>query len=130
MANLNDNVDVTMAVVNTQQTSGSTTPAYAHVVPPTVAGHGERPEKFSGRDFKYWQQKMLFYLTTLGLAKYLQEEAPKLSEAEQDPTIVAAVQAWKYGDFLCKNYILNGLDKTTYNVYSPLPYDKTILGFT
>ncbi|GFZ04415.1 hypothetical protein Acr_16g0010390 [Actinidia rufa] len=95
MANLNDNVDVTVAVANTQQTGGSTTPAYAHVVPPTVTGHGERPEKFSGLDFKYWQQKMLFYLTTLGLAKYLQEEAPTLSEAEQDPTTVAAMPGAK-----------------------------------
>ncbi|GFZ10814.1 hypothetical protein Acr_22g0002120 [Actinidia rufa] len=109
-----------------QDTGGSTTPAYAPVVPPTVTGHGERPEKFSGLDFKYWQQKMLFYLTTLGLAKYLQEEAPTLSKAEKDPTTVAAVQAWKHGDFLCKNYILNGLDKTLYNVYSPLPTAKLL----
>ncbi|XP_057489383.1 uncharacterized protein LOC130775236 [Actinidia eriantha] len=126
MANLNENVDAIVAAVSTQQTGGSTTSAYTPVVPPTVTGLGERPEKFSGLDFKYWHQKMLFYLTTLGLAKYLQEEAPTLSEAEQDPTTVTAVQAWKHGDFLCKNYILNGLDKTLYNVYSSLPTAKLL----
>ena len=31
---------------------------------------------------------------SLGLAKYLQEEAPTLLEVEQDLTPVAAVQAW------------------------------------
>ena len=35
--------------------------------------HGEKPEKFSGLNFKRWQQKMVFYLTTLGLVKYLTE---------------------------------------------------------
>ena len=34
--------------------------------------------------------------------------------------VVVAVDAWKHSDFLCKNYILNGLDNTLYNVYSPI----------
>ncbi|XP_073120475.1 uncharacterized protein [Henckelia pumila] len=41
-------------------------------------GHGEKPEKFTGVDFKSWQQKMLFYLTTLNLTRFLSEDAPKL----------------------------------------------------
>ncbi|XP_057491347.1 uncharacterized protein LOC130777071 [Actinidia eriantha] len=105
MTNLNENMDATVAAVSTQQTSGSTTPAYAPVVPPTVTGHGERPEKFSGLDFK----RLL-----------------RCSEAEQDPMTMATVQAWKHSDFLCKIYILNGLDKTLYNVYSPLPTAKLL----
>ncbi|KAE8648117.1 hypothetical protein Csa_023580 [Cucumis sativus] len=46
--------------------------------------HGEKPEKFSGVDFKRWQQKMLFYLTTLNLAKFLTEDAPILPKGESD----------------------------------------------
>ncbi|KAH9736282.1 hypothetical protein KPL71_018042 [Citrus sinensis] len=30
--------------------------------------HVERPEKFNGQNFKWWRQKMFFYLTTLNLA--------------------------------------------------------------
>ena len=30
------------------------------------------------------------------------------------------MDAWKHYDFLCKNYILNGLDNTLYNVYSSI----------
>ena len=45
-----------------------------HGVTPAVPGgplsHHERPEKFAGVNFKRWQQKMLFYLTTLNLARF------------------------------------------------------------
>ena len=44
--------------------------------------HGEKLEKFNGLNFKRWQQKILFYLTTLNLARFLTEEPPKLSEGE------------------------------------------------
>ena len=35
--------------------------------------HGEKPKKFSGTDFKGWQQKILFYLNILNLARFLHE---------------------------------------------------------
>ena len=97
-----------------------------HVVPavpiyvPTHVSHEEKPEKFNGNDFKRWQHKMLFYLTTLNLSKFLHEDALVCSENEADCQVVAAVDAWKQCDFLYKNYILNGLDNTLYNVYSPI----------
>ncbi|KAK3030300.1 hypothetical protein RJ639_038393 [Escallonia herrerae] len=39
---------------------------------------------------------------------------------------VAAVDAWKHSDFLCKKYILNGLDNALYNVYSPMVNAKAL----
>ena len=39
------------------------------------------------------------------------------SENETDRQVVAAVEAWKHADFLCRNYLLNGLDNMLYNVY-------------
>ncbi|PHU18030.1 hypothetical protein BC332_13725 [Capsicum chinense] len=36
--------------------------------PPAMAP-AEKPEKFAGIDFKRWQQKMFFYLTTLFLQR-------------------------------------------------------------
>ena len=35
---------------------------------------------------------MLFYLTTLNLARFLQEDAPALKENETDKQVVAAVK--------------------------------------
>ena len=60
---------------------------------------------------------MLFYLTTLNLARFLQEDSPALKEHETDRQVVTAMEAWKHADFLCRNYLLNGLDNTLYNVY-------------
>ncbi|KAL2541627.1 CCHC-type domain-containing protein [Abeliophyllum distichum] len=79
--------------------------------------HGEKPEKFIGVEFKKWHQKMLFYLTTLNLAKFLNEDPPSIQEGENNRASLIALDAWKHSDFLCKNYILNGLDNTLYNVY-------------
>ena len=87
------------------------------IMTPMTVSHGEKPEKFNGTEFKRWQQKMLFYLTTLNLARFLQENAPALKENETNRQVVAAVEAWKHADFLCRNYLLNGLDNTLYNVY-------------
>ena len=61
---------------------------------------------------------MLFYLTTLNLARFLTENAPVLKDDEQDIQAVSAVDAWKHSDFLCRNYVLNGLTDSLYNVYS------------
>ena len=99
---------------------------FAPVVTPMALSHGERPEKFTGADFKRWQQKMLFYLTTLGLAKYLTEDAPVVAELEPDPVKVEAHTAWKNSDFMCKNYILNGLDNSLYNVYCTVATSKQL----
>ncbi|KAK3037690.1 hypothetical protein RJ639_030634 [Escallonia herrerae] len=124
--------NITMATSETISKSGPVHPSGGTVyATPYVApahgsvGLGERPEKFNGKDFKRWQQKMLFYLTTLNLARFLQEDAPDLGE-NPDRQTVAAVDAWKHSDFLCKNYILNGLDNALYNVYSPMVNAKAL----
>ena len=62
----------------------------------------EKSGKFDGTEFKMWQQKMLFYLTTLHLAKFLQEDP---QEIRTDRDSVLAVDAWTQGDFFCRNYI-------------------------
>ncbi|RVW13910.1 Retrovirus-related Pol polyprotein from transposon TNT 1-94 [Vitis vinifera] len=61
---------------------------------------------------------MLFYLTTLNLARFLTEDAPKLKEDEHDIQVISAIDAWKHSDFLYRNYVMNGLADSLYNVYS------------
>ena len=101
----------------------------APVMPTTVpisVSPGEKPEKFSGLNFKRWQQKMLFYLTTLNLARFLTEEAPKLKEEERDIQVIGAMDAWKHSDFLCRNYVMNALTDSLYNVYTDKKTDKEL----
>ena len=54
------------------------------VMAPMIVSHGEKPGKFNGTYFKRWQQKMLFYFTTLNLACFIREDAPALKENETD----------------------------------------------
>ena len=86
-----------------------------NIVVPNQVAHApapaEKPGKFSGVDFKRWQQKMFFYLTTLSLP-------------EKDRFLV--IEAWKHSDFLCRNYILSGLDDILYNVYSNINTSKEL----
>ena len=65
-----------------------------------------------------WQQKMLFYLTTLNLVRFLIKDALKLKKHEHDIQVISVVNGWKHSDFLCKNYIMNALIDSLYNVYS------------
>nr|GEY06231.1 Pol polyprotein [Tanacetum cinerariifolium] len=95
----------------------------------TVGNHAEKPEKFYRQNFERWQQKMFFYLTTLNLffvtmailEWFLNETAPQVEPHKEcqpsNAQAVQAVEAWKYSDFLCYNYVLNGLMDSLYNVY-------------
>ena len=61
------------------------------VMAPMTVSHGEKPEKFNGTEFKRWQQEMLFYLTALNLARFLQKDAPALKENETDRQVVGSM---------------------------------------
>ncbi|XP_038679428.1 uncharacterized protein LOC119980704 [Tripterygium wilfordii] len=87
---------------------------------------GEKPEKFNGTDFKRWEQKMQLYLSTCGLSKYLTEVCPAISADESNPSIAVVVQAWMYGDYLCKNHSLNGLVNSLYGVYCKISTTKKL----
>ncbi|GJX80943.1 hypothetical protein Tco_0329092 [Tanacetum coccineum] len=54
----------------------------------------------------------------LGLARFLKETVPQVEPpAEGQSSNAQAVEAWKHSDFLCHNYVLNGLIDPLYNVY-------------
>ena len=97
----------------------------APVMPTVPAAHAEKPEKFNGMNFKYWQQKMHFYLTTLHMDRFLKEEPPLLT-AESNMQTVYAADAWKHSDYICRNYVLNCLSDSLYNVYSAKPTTKVL----
>ncbi|GJW00252.1 hypothetical protein Tco_1555503 [Tanacetum coccineum] len=64
---------------------------------------------------------MFFYLTTLGLARFLKETAPQVEPPVEGQSsnaqAVQTVEAWEHSNFLCHNYVLNGLIDPLYNVY-------------
>lgn len=92
-----------------------------------VKSHVEKPEKFKGFDFKRWQQKILLYLTTLNMANVIISEAPEVPKEGDIPTeTLKAIEAWNNNEFLCRNYIMNALDDTLYDVYSSFKTAKLL----
>ncbi|XP_070003692.1 uncharacterized protein [Nicotiana sylvestris] len=114
MTNDNGNHAVPMVIANV---SARRTPALA----PT-----EKCEKYFGLDFKQWQQKMFFYLTTLSLQKFINEDVPVLPDETPENERFIVIEAWNHSDFLCKNYFLSGLEDDLYNVYSGMKTSKEL----
>lgn len=70
-----------------------------------------------------WMQKMLFYLTALGLSRYLTEASPE-KVFNPDKETFLAVEAWNQGEYLCRNSILSGLTDTLYLMYDKIKTAK------
>ncbi|CAM8940269.1 unnamed protein product [Rhodiola kirilowii] len=60
---------------------------------------------------------MHFYLTQLGFARYLTENAPRVTENESDHPVLMSYNAWRDSEYLCWNYVLNILNDVLYKVY-------------
>ena len=54
----------------------------------------------------------------------MNDEAPKLNEGETKMQVVNAIDAWKHSDFLSRNYVMNGLHDSFYNVYCAIKTAK------
>ncbi|GKA69593.1 zinc finger, CCHC-type containing protein [Tanacetum coccineum] len=73
--------------------------------------------KFKGHDFRRWQKKMHFLLTTLKVVYVLTTPMPELVE---DATVEAIrIRAkWENDDYICMGHILNGMSDSLFDVYT------------
>lgn len=78
-----------------------------------------RLDRFDGRFFVQWQQKIKFFLTTLKLAYILEDNLPPIPPEKNDDSDEIKRNRVKRieDDFLCKGHILNALSKNLYNIY-------------
>ncbi|KAG7548041.1 hypothetical protein ISN44_As12g032490 [Arabidopsis suecica] len=58
--------------------------------------------------------------------KFLVEIEPTLPPGNTDPTVLASVEQWNHGDYLCKGQILHYLVDKLYNVYSEVSTSKIL----
>lgn len=109
----------TPPVVNVANGTESIMP---NAMPPRAIQFGQfdKPEKFKGgSNFKLWKEKIMFYLTTLNLVRFVTEDKPVENEA--DPQSVAAIKDWSHGDYMCRHSILMSLDDSLYQIF----YEKS-----
>ena len=63
-------------------------------------------ENFEGVDFRRWQKKMLFFLTTLNVAYVIYTPRPKEKEDEMVEEMRKR-NKWDNDDFICRGHIVN-----------------------
>ncbi|XP_076908389.1 uncharacterized protein LOC143565245 [Bidens hawaiensis] len=77
-------------------------------------------EKFEGIDFRRWQKKMNFFLTTLKLVYVLSTPMPVVEMSDDENVTMQQTQRqtkWKNDDYLCRGHILNGMFDSLFDVY-------------
>lgn len=84
-------------------------------VPVVPVNHNEKSEKFTSMNFKTWKQKMLFCLKNLNLPRFFKEDPSTIGEDGVDVQTWSDVDEWKHVEFICWNYILNGLSDYLYS---------------
>nr|GFA53336.1 zinc finger, CCHC-type [Tanacetum cinerariifolium] len=62
--------------------------------------------KFEGQDFRRWQKKMHFLLTTLKVVYVLSTPSPEWSENENLETTRKRMK-WENDDYICRGHIMN-----------------------
>ncbi|GJS17582.1 zinc finger, CCHC-type containing protein [Tanacetum coccineum] len=82
-------------------------------------------DKFEGHDFRRWQKKMHFLLTTLKVVYVLTTTMPELLK---DATVEAIrIRAkWENDDYICKCHILNGMSDSLFDVYTNVESAKEL----
>ena len=78
-------------------------------------------EKFVGVDFRRWQKKMLFMLTTLNVAYVISSPKPDAPKPDDPETEVLEQNRkrskWDNDDFICRGHILNGMQDALFDIY-------------
>nr|GEV54573.1 zinc finger, CCHC-type [Tanacetum cinerariifolium] len=82
-------------------------------------------DKFEGHDFRRWQKKMHFLLTTLKVVYVL---TTPMSELLKDATVEAIrIRAkWENDDYICRGLILNGMSDSLFDVYTNVESAKEL----
>ena len=99
-------------------------------------------EKFQGQDFRRWQKKMHFMLTSLKVAYVLSTPCPEVpspisevveGESEEDIAARNAIVLqhrrfgkWENDDYICRGHILNGMADSLFDVYQNLESSRIL----
>ncbi|KAI8560821.1 hypothetical protein RHMOL_Rhmol04G0285900 [Rhododendron molle] len=74
-------------------------------------------ERFEGGNFRHWQKKIHFLLTTLKVVYVLTTPSPVIPEEPDDETMEQARERgkWENDDYICRGHILKALSETSMN---------------
>ncbi len=76
--------------------------------------------KFEGIDFRRWQKKMHFLVSTLKVGYVINMPRPPEPEEGAPPETIAQIRdrnKWDNDDFICRGHILNGMTDGLFDLY-------------
>ncbi|GKC20675.1 zinc finger, CCHC-type containing protein [Tanacetum coccineum] len=82
-------------------------------------------DKFEGVDFKKWQKKMQFLLSTMSVVHILTTPMPE----DGENAIVEQIQKrskWENDDYVCRGIILNGMSLSLFDIYQNVESGKEL----
>lgn len=82
-------------------------------------------DQFDGGNFRRWQKKMHFLLTTLKVVYVLTTPYP---EEQEDETVeqIRTRTKWENDDYICRGHILNALSDSLFDVYQNMDTAKQL----
>nr|GEX39145.1 zinc finger, CCHC-type [Tanacetum cinerariifolium] len=97
----------------------------SNVISEDMTTNFRKLDKFEGHDFRRWQKKMYFSLTTLKVVYVLTTPMPELLE---DATVEAIrIRAkWENDDYICRGHILNGMFDSLFDLYTNVELTKEL----
>nr|GEY16102.1 zinc finger, CCHC-type [Tanacetum cinerariifolium] len=81
--------------------------------------------KLEGQDFRRWQKKIHFLLTTLKLVYVLSTPGPEWHEDEILETTRKRMK-WENDDYICRGHILNGMSDFLFDIYQNIGSTKEL----
>ncbi|GJY48599.1 zinc finger, CCHC-type containing protein [Tanacetum coccineum] len=83
-------------------------------------------EKFEGVDFRRWQKKMHFMLSSMSMVYVLTTPMP--DDGDENPTVeqVRKRAKWDNDDYVCRGLILNGMSDSLFDVYQNVKTSKEL----
>src|SRR5581483_10604223 len=82
-------------------------------------------EKFQGVDFRRWQKKMHFLLTTLKVVYVLSTPMPEIVE-DETLEMTRRRSKWENDDYICRGHILNGMSDPLFDIYQNVENAKKL----
>ncbi|GJZ25553.1 zinc finger, CCHC-type containing protein [Tanacetum coccineum] len=91
-----------------------------------MASNFAKLEMFEGVDFRRWQKKMHFLLSSMSVVYVLTTLMPK--DGGENPTVeqVRKRAKWDNDDYVCRGLILNGMSDSLFDIYQNVETSKEL----
>ena len=74
-------------------------------------------EQFEGVDFRRWQKKMHFFLSSMNVVYVLSTAIPEDHRDNASVEQIRKRSKWENDDYVCRGLILNGMSDSLFDIY-------------